>query len=67
MNNTLEEIAESMAAAIREWNKAKAERESWKPVVGQMPPAHLLGNAKKANIMLSEALENYETFKRMEG
>lgn len=61
---SLQEVAEKMADAIREWNRAKLERESWKPVVGQMPPASLLGNAKKANAMLSKALEEYEAFQQ---
>jgi hypothetical protein len=59
---SLLEVAENMAEAIREWNRAKMERESWKPVVGQVPPVGILGNAKKANAMLSKALEDYETF-----
>jgi len=60
----LQEVAEEMAEAIREWNRAKAERESWKPVVGHMPPVDMLGSAKKANAMLSKALEDYERFQR---
>jgi hypothetical protein len=60
------EIAENMAAAIREWNRAKQERESWKPVPGQVPPIGILGSAKKANAMLTRALEEYEQFKSSE-
>jgi len=55
-------ISENMAEAIREWNRAKTERESWKPVVGQIPPVGILGSAKKANAMLFRALEDYEAF-----
>jgi hypothetical protein len=55
-------VAENMAEAIREWNRAKLERESWKPVVGQVPPVGILGSAKKANVMLTQALEEYEAF-----
>lgn len=63
MEKTIYIVAENMAEAIREWNRAKVERESWKPVAGQMPPVGILGNAKKANIMLAEALKDYEAFK----
>jgi hypothetical protein len=56
----LENIAAQMADAIREWNNAKKERESWAPVVGQMPPVGILGNAKKANAMLVDALIAYD-------
>lgn len=56
------QVAEKMAAAIREWNQAKQERENWKHVVGQIPPVGILGSAKKANAMLTEALEEYESF-----
>ncbi len=62
--NKLHEVAENMAEAIREWNRAKLERESWKPVVGQVPPVGILGSAKKANAMLSKALEEYEAFQQ---
>ena len=63
-NVSLQNIAQAMAEAIQEWNRAKKERESWKPVVGQVPPASILGNAKKANAMLSKALEDYEAFQQ---
>lgn len=63
-NTSLQNIAQQMAEAIMEWNRAKKERESWKPVVGQIPPASILGNAKKANVMLSKALEDYEAFQQ---
>jgi ssDNA-binding Zn-finger/Zn-ribbon topoisomerase 1 len=56
----LEKIAAQMADAIREWNNAKKERESWVPVVGQMPLVGILGNAKKANAMLTDALIAYD-------
>jgi hypothetical protein len=62
---TLSEIAFQMAEAIREWNRAKREREEWKPVVGQVPPIGILGSAKKANAMLSKALEDYEAFQQI--
>lgn len=55
-------VSTKMAEAIREWNRAKQERESWVPVVGQVPPVGILGNAKKANAMLIEALNEYEAF-----
>ena len=60
------EIAEQMAEAIREWNRAKQERESWKPVPGQTPPVGILGSAKTANAMLTQALEEYESFRQHE-
>lgn len=53
-------LAQEFAEAVEEWDRARLERESWQPVVGQMPPSHLLGNAKKANAMLSAALAHYE-------
>lgn len=59
---SLQECADNMAEAIREWNAAKLERESWKPVPGQVPPVGILGSAKKANAMLSKALADYEAF-----
>lgn len=62
--SSIQEVAENMAEAIREWNRAKMERESWKPVVGQVPPVGILGSAKKANAMLSKALEEYEAFQQ---
>ena len=58
----LAEIAEQMAVAIREWNRAKREREEWRPVPGMVPPDKYLNNAKKANILLTQALEEYEAF-----
>lgn len=61
---TLEESAEKMAEAIREWNRAKQERESWVPVVGQVPPVGILGSAKKANALLAESLSEYEAFQQ---
>jgi formate dehydrogenase maturation protein FdhE len=60
-NMKLRILINHMAEAIREWNRAKSEREQWRPVVGQMPPSSLLDNAKKANEMLTKALEDYET------
>lgn len=59
---SLQECANNMAEAIREWNRAKMERESWKPVPGQVPPVGILGSAKKANAMLAKALDEYEAF-----
>lgn len=64
METALQKIAKQMAEAIREWNRAKRERESWEPVPGQMPPVDLLGNARKANAMLTAALEEYEIYER---
>lgn len=61
---SIQDVALNMAEAIREWNRAKMERESWKPVVGQVPPVGILGSAKKANVMLSKALEEYEAFQQ---
>ena len=61
---TLQDVAQKMAEAIMEWNRAKREREGWKPVVGQTPPMHLLGNAKHANTLLASALEEYEAFQQ---
>lgn len=61
---TLPEIAEQMAEAIREWNRAKREREEWKPVPGMVPPAKYLDNARNANILLAKALEEYEAFQQ---
>ena len=62
MSKTLPEVAEQMAEAIREWNRAKREREEWKHVPGMVPPDKYLNNAKKANILLTQALEEYEAF-----
>lgn len=59
---TLSEIAEQMADAINEWNLAKHERQEWKPVLGETPPAKYLDNARKANVLLAKALEDYELF-----
>lgn len=61
---SIQDVALNMAEAIREWNRAKLERESWKPVVGQVPPVGILGSAKKANVMLAKALEEYEAFQQ---
>ena len=55
----IEDIANIMAEAIEEWERAKKERESWKPVIGQVPPVGILGSAKKANAMLTSALALY--------
>ena len=59
-NERMKEIAERMANAIREWNRAKQEREQWRPVIGQVPPVGILGSAKKANQMLTDALNEYD-------
>lgn len=61
---TLVEVAEQMAEAIREWNRAKREREEWRPVPGMVPPDKYLNNAKKANVLLTQALEEYEAFQQ---
>lgn len=61
-DKTFVEIVEQMAEAIREWNRAKREREEWKPVPGMVPPEKYLNNARKANVLLASALEDYETF-----
>lgn len=61
---TLAEVAEQMAEAIREWNRAKREREEWKPIPGMVPPAKYLDNARNANILLTKALKEYEAFQQ---
>ncbi len=61
---TLAEVAEKMAEVIREWNRAKREREEWRPVPGMVPPDKYLNNAKKANVLLTQALEEYEAFQQ---
>lgn len=58
----LAEIAEQMALAIREWNRAKREREEWVPVAGMVPPSKYLDNARIANVLLAKAIEDYEAF-----
>lgn len=50
-------LADEMGEIMRAWFEAKREREGWKPVIGQMPPMHLLGNAKE----ISAAMENWLT------
>lgn len=65
MSETIYTVAEKMAEAIREWNRAKREREEWKPVPGMVPPDKYLNNAKKANVLLTQALEEYEAFQHM--
>lgn len=64
MSKTLLEVSEQMAEAIREWNRAKHEREEWRPVPGMVPPDKYLNNAKKANVLLTKALEEYEAFQK---
>jgi hypothetical protein len=64
MSKTLLEVSEQMAEAIREWNRAKREREEWKPIPGMVPPAKYLDNARKANVLLTKALEEYEAFQQ---
>lgn len=54
------QAAESMASAIRVWNQAKKERETWIPVPGQVPPGQFVMAAKQANLMLESALTSYE-------
>lgn len=54
------EAAEKMASAIRVWNQAKKERESWIPIPGQVPPGQFVMAAKQANLMLESALNSYE-------
>lgn len=61
---TLQDVAQKMAEAIMEWNRAKREREEWKPVPGMVPPAKYLDNARKANVLLAHALEEYEAFQQ---
>lgn len=53
-------VAETMANAIRVWSQAKKDRESWKPVPGQIPPEKYLRDAKQANLLLENALQEYE-------
>jgi hypothetical protein len=65
MSKTLLEITEQMAEAIREWNRAKSEREEWQPVPGVVPPGKYLDNARQANVMLAKALEEYDDFQQL--
>lgn len=64
MSETIYTVAEQMAEAIREWKRAKREREEWKPVPGMVPPDKYLNNAKKANVLLTQALEGYDVFQQ---
>lgn len=61
---TLQDVAHKMAEAIMEWNRARREREEWKPVPGMVPPAKYLDNARRANVLLANALEEYEAFQQ---
>jgi len=56
-------VAERMAEAVRVWNNAKHDRENWKPVIGAIPPKKYMDDAKRANVLLSDVLAEWDALK----
>lgn len=59
---TLAEIAEDMAAAIREWEQYKKDRLESKPVGGMIAWASL----RRVDYLLMAALKEYDDYTQME-